>query len=121
VDGLLVSGTYTPALTYLANMTSAIARICKYIKIGNIVHVFGEIYFTQTTLGLETGIGISLPVASDFTTPYQCSGVANTYYGTMPMPGTVKANTTSNIAELRFANSNVTTGSIFFSFGYEVV
>lgn len=75
----VVSGTYTPTFT-LTNASGGTARSCKWIRIGNIVSVYGSIdSLTVTTSGQDVDIEItSLPInrTSNFSTSYDAAGTA---------------------------------------------
>lgn len=73
---LLASGTYTPTLTPIANITGSTAYSCQYMRVGNVVSVSGRIDVQATASGSQTHLGISLPIPSAFTAATQCGGTA---------------------------------------------
>lgn len=76
VANSVTSGTYTPTLTNTTNISSSTAAITHYSRIGNEVSVEGILNLTPTTSGLDSEIKISLPIASNFTTTTDLSGMA---------------------------------------------
>lgn len=68
-------GTYTPTLTNTTNVGAATAYLATYMRVGNTVTVAGQIDLDPTALG-ATELGISLPVASNFTTTLEMGGTA---------------------------------------------
>jgi hypothetical protein len=70
------SGLYTPTLTGLANVTSTTAYECQYMRVGTVVTVSGRFRITFTTITTVTDLGISLPIAANFSAEGQCAGVA---------------------------------------------
>ena len=65
------SGTYTPTLTNVTNISASDAFVCQWLRVGNIVTVSGKVNIDQTTPG-QIELGISLPVASDFVADENC-------------------------------------------------
>jgi hypothetical protein len=61
------SGTYTPTLTNGAGVTSSTAGTGMYQRVGNIVTGFVDYTATGTTEGVSGTVGVSLPIASNFT------------------------------------------------------
>ena len=72
-DGNVYSGTYTPTLTNTTNVASSTAFECYYTQVGKVVTVSGQIYVDPTNLGAWV-LGVSIPVASNFTSVRQASG-----------------------------------------------
>lgn len=70
----IASGTYTPTLTSVLNVAASTAREAKWTRVGNVVHVVGQMDVDPTSTGSYTTIGISLPIASNLATAYDLSG-----------------------------------------------
>ena len=70
------SGVYTPTLTGVTNVDATTAFECQYTRVGDVITVSGQFEVTTTTTG-STELGISLPVASDFTVAGQAGGTAS--------------------------------------------
>lgn len=68
------SGTYTPTLTNTTNITSSTPGVCIWSRNDSMVTVVGSFTVT-TTLAVATELGISLPVASNFTVTDDLNGV----------------------------------------------
>jgi len=121
-DTGLASGTYTPTLTGVNNVSSSTARLATYMRVGNTVTVAGQIDVTPTANNAQTTIGISLPIASAFTTAYQAGGsghtVANTTAGHV---ASIQADATNDRAELDYYETHGATDTISYSFTYEVI
>lgn len=76
-DGNVFSGTYTPTLTNTANVASSTAFVCQYMRVGTVVTVSGAVTIQATAAAsTATVLGMSVPVASNFTSVSQCSGTA---------------------------------------------
>jgi hypothetical protein len=72
----IASGTYTPTLTGVANVSSSTAYAMPWIRVGNVVTVSLTFDITHTASNTLTKLGISLPIASNFTGASDCGGSA---------------------------------------------
>ncbi len=120
-DQFIASGTWTPTLTAVTNVTGTTAFAGNWIRVGNVVHCAVQVGVDPTANSASTQVGISLPIASDFTTVVQCSGVGNGGLST-GLTGSVQADATNNRAQLQFttgADNSNTTWTVVFQ--YEVV
>lgn len=70
----IASGTYTPTLTNVTNISSSTAFVNTWKRVGNVVHVAGAVSITSTAGGL-CYLEMSLPIASSFTNEYHLAGV----------------------------------------------
>lgn len=116
------SGTYTPTLTWVTNVSSSTARKCQWMRVGNVVTVSWQMEVTPTANNAETTIWISLPVASNFGTAYECGWAGYTMANTINWHGTsIYADAANNRAEMDYFETHWA-GDIFsFSFTYEVI
>ncbi len=118
-----VGTTYTPTLTGVSNIASVSANTCYYSRVGTTVHVAGQLTADPTANNLSTEVGISLPIASDFSAVSQCAGVAHQFNGSDDArTGGITADTTNNRAtlfwvELTGGNSRLWS----FQFTYTIV
>jgi hypothetical protein len=77
---LPTSGTYTPTLFNTTNVAASTANVTQYIRIGNIVWVAGNVDIDPTAAGPTiTVMGMSLPIASNFSSAIQAGGTCNGY------------------------------------------
>lgn len=120
------SGTYTPTLTSVANVVSTTAETCMYTNVQGVVTVYGRfgIQFNSGTVQ----VGISLPIASDFTSSNNCIGfptiVLSGVIAAYPPFIYIKADTTNNRADLYYRANSGVTGSdseMYFNFSYRVL
>lgn len=72
---VLASGVFTPTLTGVTNVASSTAYQCQYLRVGSTVTVSGRVDVTPAAAGV-TELGISLPVATNFSASTQCAGTA---------------------------------------------
>lgn len=87
------SGTWTPTLTNTTNITASTARTCMYIRVGNVVQVSGNIDVDATAVG-DIVLGISLPIASNFTAAADAAGT--TGVNNSSTDGFIQADTTND-------------------------
>jgi hypothetical protein len=119
----IVQGTYTPTLTNGANAdASTVSGSFYYQRIGNHVTVWGMVTVDPNATATSTVLGISLPIASNFTTFNQLSGqstgsaVAGTYYG-----GFIQADDTNDRAQLDFTSGSALNAFWTIRFSYEIL
>lgn len=61
-DAVPTSGTYTPTITNVTNITTSVATTSTYIKVGNVVTVTASFFVTPTVASTNSTILISLPI-----------------------------------------------------------
>lgn len=112
----ITSGTYTPTVTGLNNISSITARTCRYARNGNVVLVSGAITGTLSAVD-ATIFRITLPISSTFTDAYDASGVAYTGAGELAIYSEVAS------GQLYFTGSTSSTGikTIRFNCTYTVI
>lgn len=115
----VTAGTYTPTLSNTTNVTSSTPALCHYFKIGNQVTVTGKVGIS-TPAAVATVLGISLPIASNFSATTDAAGVASSIAALASFPY-VEANTTTDIAELKFLSQGNISSTVFFTFTYTVI
>jgi hypothetical protein len=115
----LVSGTYTPTLTNTTNLDGTTAYACQYMRVGSVVTVSGRIDVNPTA-GASTVVGISLPIASNFSAPEQCGGVA--FCQTVAGQGAaIFADATNDRAQMEWIAVDIGARGMFFSFTYQII
>lgn len=112
-------GTYTPTLTNVANLDASTAYACQYLRVGNTVTVSGKVDIDPTLAATVTQLGISLPIASNFTAQEQCGGTAAAS-GIAGQVAAIRADATNDRAELVYVSGDITNQSMYFSFTYVV-
>jgi hypothetical protein len=116
----LASGTYTPTVTGVTNVASVTAYLSQYMRVGSVVTVSGRID-VDPTAAVATQVGISLPIASDFTAASgeECGGVA--YCQTVAGFGAaVYADVTNNRAQMEWIAVDTAARSMWFTFTYRI-
>lgn len=117
----VASGTYTPTLTSVNNVAASTARLCQWMRVGNVVTVSGQCDVDPTAAS-NTQVGVSLPIASAFTTGFELAGMCSYYDGsTVANSGPVGCDATNDRAQLNFVPTTVVTNQVVrFVFTYEV-
>lgn len=118
--GTVDSDVYTPTLTNVANLDGSTAYECQWIQIGDVVTVSGKVSVNPTAPGVETLLGIELPVASNLGAEEDCAGVAF-----CPAVGgqgaAIRADAANNRAEMVWIAGDLSSQPMFFSFSYTVI
>jgi len=118
LGGGLLSETYTPTLTNVANVAASTAYSCQYSRVGTVVTVSGEVDIDPTTTITLTQLGISLPIASNLTATNELGGTSADDLGTAAR---VAGDATNNRAEVRMTPVDVTNRRFSFTFTYRIL
>jgi hypothetical protein len=111
------SGTYTPSVTNMVNIASTTTIKSNWSRVGNIVTVAGYVSVTTSGNGLAQ-LGLSLPVASNFTTRYEGSGTLTT----IDHFGEIYSHVSNDNVVLEFQHSGSTGADEFrYVFVYEIL
>jgi len=120
--GNYASGTYTPALTNVANVSSSTAYSCQYIRVGAMVTVSGKVSISFTAnSNVVSQLGMSLPIASNFANDNECAGVGSS---NKQNSSAIRADATNDRAEFYItANASTLTGgeTFWFIFTYRII
>jgi len=117
------SGTYTPTLTGVTNVSSTTAFTCQYMRVGNVVTVSGKISVTATTNNSQTVLGISLPIASNFAAEENCGGLAHTINNTAADQhgASIYADATNDRATFEYYETHGSADVFTFTFTYRII
>jgi hypothetical protein len=119
----LTSGTYTPTMTGVANISVITPTQAVWSQVGNIVTVSGSYSYSLTSATTTTTFGISLPVASASLTASDLWGLifnADSGGGFAGGSGYVVGDATNKRATVDFKSTATTTGGGNFQFQYFV-
>lgn len=115
------SGTYTPTLTSVANVAASTAYACQYSRVGSVVTVSGKVDVDPTVgVSTTTQLGVSLPIASNFSAAEQLAGTASSP-SIATQVGGVYADGTNDRAQLDFKAVDPNNTSWYFIFSYRVI
>lgn len=122
VGSNLLSGTYTPTLTAVANVSASVSILCQYYRVGDVVTVSGRLDISATAANTETSLSLTLPVASNFSVPHQLAGTgAATSAGSYGVAGSFLADATLDVALFRFKPTTTSSVLYNFIFSYRVL
>jgi hypothetical protein len=120
--GNVHSGTYTPTLTNVANVDASTANSCTFSRVGNLVTVEGVINIDATAAATDTEVGLSLPIASNFTAITQLAGAgACITAGAYGESVAIVADTTNDRARILLRPSGTAGRNVAFTFCYRVL
>lgn len=121
-DGNIYSGTYTPTLTNTTNISGSTANShTMHKRVGDLVTISGQVAIQATAAG-AVEMGMSLPVASNFTTSSQAGGTINAVTTGKLATGGVLADTVNDRLIIRIPNvPDATNIAYAFEFTYRVL
>lgn len=101
---VLDSGTYTPTLTNVTNVAaSSVVSPFTWARVGGAVHVGGLLSIDPTSASTFSQLGISLPVASNFSGIGDCAGTGAIRESSATSQ--VRSDATNNRAEMQWTTS----------------
>jgi len=117
------SGTYTPTVYGVNNVTSASASECQWSRVGNVVTVSGKVTIEPTANNTSTSIYMTKPVDSSFTQTYQAGGTGMSVDTTaVGHAAAITAETTFYYIKFAYHETHGTASEDFtFSYTYLVV
>ena len=114
----IASGTYTPIITAVLNLTSSTNSTAIYHRVGNVITVSGYVEVVPSSAA-HVIARISLPVASTFTTGFEVNGSATEQ--TFPYTvAAVNANVTNNDVYLHVNAASTSSHFMSYIYQYEV-
>lgn len=116
----IVSGSWTPTLTTVANLDGATANTCHYVRIGAIVICFGSLAPDPTAAAdTNTQLRATLPVASNFTATTDLSGSFGA--NGAQRAGRIYADGTNDEALFEWQSERTGAFTLNFMFGYQIL
>jgi hypothetical protein len=112
----IASGTYTPTIINVTNVTSSTAYLTQYMQVGDVVTVSGRIDITVTSASANTEWYITMPggLSPNFTDGFQAGGVATTSTASGDITARIYAQTSSD--RLGFICWSSASGALSFHF-----
>ena len=119
----LAHGTYTPTLTGVANVDSSAVVSAGYIRLGSMVIVFLQMTIDPTNNTTLTQLGVSLPVASNFSSAAQAWGDFNTLPSTAAnvTAGGILSDAANDRVQLEFVSTTNALAAWSGIFAYQVI
>lgn len=121
-DGNVYSGTYTPTLTNTTNIAASTPFQAQYMRVGNVVTVSGRANIDPTSTTTASEMGISIPIASNFTAANNLGGVGSVATTANEISsGGILADTTNDRATFRFLSGGTAARDYYFTFTYQIL
>lgn len=117
----LSSGTYTPSVTMVANLSANTPYTCQWSRVGDVVTVSGLISLTCTASSTNTLLRITLPVASNLTSVTQCAGSGGLGNATGNENVVIYGSAATDEAIFRFQSDSTAARDCYFIFSYRVL
>jgi hypothetical protein len=115
----VTTGTYTPTAAGIANITALAVYSAVWIRVGDVVIVSGLVDVDPTAVGV-TQFSLTLPVASNFGSGVQASGLTNC--GQDPeRAGTVNAIASTSLVLVGFTAGSGVNATSAYQFIYRVI
>lgn len=119
--GTITASTYTPTVTPITNVTTSGNNPATYMRIGNVVTVFGTITIGPTAAGgATTVVSLSLPVSSTFTGTADASGLGQSE-NSLNLSPWIAASALSSVVLYSFSSGSTSSAKHHFSFSYQVI
>lgn len=117
---IVTSGTYTPTLYNTTNVAASTAYVTAYCRVGNTVTVYGKVDIDATLSANDaTELGLSIPVASNFTSDEDAAGTAASDADAR-LSARVKADATNDRVSISYKAVSGSNDSYSFHFSYQV-
>lgn len=113
----LVTGSYTPTLTNVANVSASTAYLCYYYQVLDMVTVFGKVDIDPTLTATATELGVSLPVASGLTGDGELAGTAASNIAAEAI--SISGDGTNDRAAFKYLCTDITNHTLRFHFSYK--
>jgi len=114
----VLSGTYTPTLTNTTNIAASTAYVTHYMRVGNEVFVAGRVNIDPTAGGLVR-LGMSLPIASNFTATEDVGGVV--FCGEVAgQGGMIFGDVANDRVVMEFITADTANRQYYFTCGYRI-
>jgi hypothetical protein len=123
LESLLSSGSYEPTISAETNGIVVTPNPTTFVKVGNIVTCFSQLEVTLDTGETTGSFEISLPFASTFTNPKQCTGLMQYKIMSELVNGEITAETTNNTCaiSLEVATAELNMSYLIIQFQYEIL
>lgn len=119
---LIDSGTYTPTLTGVANVSSTTSKLTGYVRLGNMVWQAGQFEVTPTAGATITELRMSLPVATNFSASEQLGGAGHEGGTGQFVSCSFYAVAATDDALVRFrSGAGATVHAFLYTLGYRII
>jgi hypothetical protein len=115
----LASGTYTPTLTNVTNISASTAYQAQYMRVGSTVTVSGAVDIDPTAAGAME-LGLSLPIPSNLGAVEDLAGTSVCTVA-LDDPCYIEADATNDRAAIKSTAINTTNHKHYFQFTYQII
>lgn len=119
----ITTGTYTPTLTNVLGVAASSVSLAQWMRVGNTVTVSGQITIDPTGGGSGNtivSIGISLPIASDFSNAFECAGTAVSP-AIKGQSAAILADAVANRASIQFESLSNDNAVWYYHYTYRII
>jgi len=116
----IVSGTYTPTTTNVANLDASTSYPAQWTRVGNVVTVSGKVQIDPTAPTVATQLGLSLPIASNLANQEDCAGTAFAP-GIAGQGAAILADAGNDRAQMEWIAGDLTVQPMYYVYQYEVL
>lgn len=115
-------GTWTPTVTGVANVAASTAVSGRFMRVGSIVAASCIVTIDPTSANTLTIWRVTLPIASNFSSVNQLSGMAvNNNPLAQPDAGAVRADATNDTAQASFFATHTSNLTYVMTFIYRII
>jgi hypothetical protein len=112
--------SFVPSCTSILNVASTTSFNTRWVRIGNVVTVSGQVTVTPSGASTQTQLSISFPIASNISLPEQCSGSA-VAFDVNSVSANIYGDVANQYAVMNFYPYSTNPIVFGFSFSYQVV
>jgi len=116
-----LSGTYTPTIVLEANAAAVTVSTAYYLRVGNVVAVFGRLEMDPTLAATSTLFTLSLPIASALTSITQLAGGFWSGGTATGNAGEIRGNDVDDTARFSINPVGAANVAYYYSYGYRVI
>lgn len=113
----IASGTYTPALTNIANVAASTMRSTAWTRVGNVVQVSGQMEIDPTSAA-ATSFRITLPIASAIGNTFELGGAG--VWNSVAAVG-IQGHVANDAAQFDYTAATTANAILNFTFGYVIL
>jgi len=118
-DATIDFGTYTPTRTNVTNIAASTIYSAQYMRVGTVVTVSGKVDIDPTSASVTSELGLSLPIASNFTSEEQAGGTGSAIVTTENAG--ISADAVNNRVSFRFFTTGVANAAWFYTYTYRIL
>lgn len=119
-QGAIISGTYSPTATSVANLDAFSASSAIYMRVGAVVTVSGYVTADPTAPASSTQGGLSLPIASNIGANEDVAGSAFAS-GIAGQGAAILGDVTNDRAQIQWVSGDVTSQRMYYTYQYRII